>query len=177
MPRSTGRSRSEPEGDEAVEAHGWTLLAHPCFLDQLENLVATVEEELSRGRDQAHSSANQQLLAAIVHLAFDEIPRDPSRKEFRQGNTLGSSRKHWFRAKFGAGRFRLFFRYRSDLKIILYAWVNDATTLRTYGSRTDAYAIFAKMLDAGKVPDDWDSLVKASRKSLRRLGSLRRERK
>ena len=107
-------------------------------------------------------SANAKLLAAITHLVFDEIPRDPSRKEYRQGNTLGEHRKHWFRAKFGGGRFRLFFRFRTDVRIILYVWVNDAETLRTYGSRTDAYAVFARMLDSGNPPDDWDELVAAA---------------
>lgn len=118
----------------AIEVHGWTLLAHPCFLDQLDKLTKAVAAERSSTRTKTHDvTANQQLLAAILDLAFDEIPRDPTRKDFRQGDTLGSSRKHWFRAKFGGGRFRLFFRYRTDLRIIVYAWVNDSQTLRTYG--------------------------------------------
>ena len=62
-------------------------------------------------------------------------------------------RKHWFRAKFGAGRFRLFFRYSTRAKIIVFAWVNDEATLRTYGARSDAYAVFRKMLDKGDPPD------------------------
>ncbi|MFV1920915.1 type II toxin-antitoxin system YhaV family toxin, partial [Sphingomonas sp. MJ1 (PH-R8)] len=40
--------------------------------------------------------------------------------------------------------------------------VNDATTLRTYGSRTDAYAVFKGMLDKGNPPDDWTALLKAA---------------
>ena len=35
-------------------------------------------------------------------------------------------RRHWLRAKFGGGRFRLFFGYSSSAKIIIYAWVNTA---------------------------------------------------
>ena len=39
-------------------------------------------------------------LAAIMKLAFDVIPQDPGRPEFRQGNALGEANTHWFRAKF-----------------------------------------------------------------------------
>lgn len=132
------------------------------IVDQIERLAAAVEVEEARGGSPARRSSNAKLLAAITHLVYDEIPRDPTRKEYRQGDTLGPHRKHWFRAKFGGGRFRLFFRFRTDARIILYVWVNDAETLRTYGSRTDAYAVFARMLDNGDPPDDWDQLLAAA---------------
>ncbi|HKP77279.1 MAG TPA: type II toxin-antitoxin system YhaV family toxin [Longimicrobiaceae bacterium] len=130
----------------------------PLFLAQVER-VLSVESARASGR----ATANEKLLASITYLVFDLIPRDPGRPEFRQGSTLGGRRKHWFRAKFGNGRFRLFFRFRSDVKIIVYAWVNDASTLREYGSRTDAYAVFARMLDAGNPPDGWDELLDRAR--------------
>lgn len=129
---------------------------HPAFVEQVERLLTAVEADRKRGDSR---SANAKLLDAIARLAFDEIPRDPARKEFRQGQTLGENRKHWFRAKFGGGRFRLFFRYRTDVRLILYAWVNDENSLRTYGSRTDAYAVFGRMLDDGNPPDEWDQLL------------------
>lgn len=78
-------------------------------------------------------SANAKLLAAIHTLIFQTVPADPTAASFRQGSTLGGDRKHWFRAKFGNGRFRLFFRYSSTAKIIVFVWVNDQSTLRTYG--------------------------------------------
>jgi len=80
------------------------------------------------------------------------------------GETLGEERKHWFRDKFGNGRFRLFFRYDLRAKIIVYVWVNDETTLRTYGAKSDAYAVFASMLNDGNLPDSWDRLLDASKK-------------
>jgi toxin YhaV len=55
----------------------------------------------------------------------------------------------------------LFFRYDSRAKIIVYAWVNDEKSLRTYGARTDAYAVFSKMLTNGNPPHDWDDLLAA----------------
>ncbi len=142
--------------------NGWTLYAHPLFLDQLERLTKAVERAAKKNPVGFAASADAKLLAAMRKLIFEVIPVDPARPEFRQGGTLGPSRKHWFRAKFGAARFRLFFRYSSSAKIIIYAWVNDRDTLRTYGAKTDAYAVFKAMLDKGNPPEDWDMLVKGS---------------
>ena len=91
------------------------------------------------------------------------MPQDPTRAEYRQGNTLGAQNRHWFRVKFHQ-RFRLFFRYDSSSLVIVYAWVNDDTSLRKAGSKTDPYAVFARMLAKGNPPDDWKKLIAASRK-------------
>ncbi|MBA3896089.1 MAG: type II toxin-antitoxin system YhaV family toxin [Sphingomonadaceae bacterium] len=145
-----------------IAVNGWTLYAHPLFLDQLEKLTTAVEKSRNKDPEGYTSTANAKLLAAMRKLMFEVIPVDPTRPEFRQGDTLGPARKHWFRAKFGGGRFRLFFRYSSSAKIIVFAWVNDRDSLRTYGSKTDAYAVFKTMLDKGDPPDDWAALVKMS---------------
>ena len=142
-----------------VAVNEWELFAHPLFLDQLEKLMTGVERARAKDQRGWRKSANAKLLAALRQLVFETIPQDPSRSEYRQGGTLGDDRKHWFRAKFGAGRFRLFFRYSTSAKIIVFAWVNDETTLRTYGAKSDAYAVFRKMLDKGNPPDDWATLL------------------
>jgi toxin YhaV len=158
--RLTATSPSDPSVHTGViTINGWTLYAHPLFLDQIEKLTLAVERAAKKNPGGYTASADAKLLAAMRKLMFEVIPVDPTRPEFRQGGTLGPSRKHWFRAKFGGGRFRLFFRYSSSAKIIIYAWVNDANTLRTYGSKSDAYAVFKSMLDRGKPPEDWAALI------------------
>ena len=142
--------------------NGWTLYAHPLFLGQLERLTQAVAKKAEKDPKGYASSADAKLLAALRKLAFEIVPVDPARPEFRQGGTLGPDRKHWFRAKFGGGRFRLFFRYSTTAKIIIYAWVNDRDTLQTYGAKSDAYEVFAKMLDSGNPPEDWAALMAAS---------------
>ncbi|WP_137132202.1 type II toxin-antitoxin system YhaV family toxin [Rhizobium sp. FY34] len=151
--------------------HGWTVRAHPLLLDQLDKLTASVEALKRKDPENFQSSANAKLLAALRSLMFDKVPQDPTSPAYIQGKTLGADRRHWFRAKFGAGRFRLFFRYSSRARIIIFAWVNDETTLRTYGSRNDAYAVFRHMLEGGNPPDDWDKLMTAAfdRKAEERL--------
>ena len=118
------------------------------------------------------SGANAKLLANTVELALKRIPQDPTLPRYRQGDTLGKAYKHWFREKFSNGRFRLFFRYDLASKVIVYAWVNDNKTLRTYGSASDAYAVFSSMLKRGNPPDDWNGLLKqsVSPDALRRIG-------
>lgn len=145
-----------------LAVNGWQLFAHPLFLDQLDRLAAAVERARTKDPRGWRKSANAKLLAALRQLVFETIPQDPTRAEYRQGGTLGDARKHWFRAKFGNGRFRLFFRYSTSAKVIIFAWVNDETTLRTYGAKSDAYAVFRKMLDKGNPPDSWEALMAAS---------------
>lgn len=141
--------------------HGWRIFAHPLFLDQIERATTAAEAVKAADPNRYPTTAQAKLLAMLARLIFETIPADPTRQEYREGNTLGTSRKHWFRAKFGNGRFRLFFRYDSRTKVIIYAWVNDETTLRTYGSKTDAYHVFKGMLDKGDPPDDWNALLAA----------------
>lgn len=143
--------------------NGWTLLAHPLFLDQLAKLMAAVQRAQERDPEAWQRAANAKLLAALEELVFTRVPEDPTRPDYRQGDTLGAGRKHWFRAKFGGGRFRLFFRYDTPSKIIVFAWVNDETTLRTYGAKSDAYAVFRRMLAAGNPPDAWEALLAEAR--------------
>ena len=140
-----------------MEAHGWTLLFHDCIVEQLAKLARAYQAELSKGI--AHG-ANGKTLAAISRLVLQEIPSDPGNRKYRQGGTLGDKYKHWFRAKF-FGRFRLFFRYHTGAKTIVYAWVNDESTLRQAGGKNDPYAVFRKMIERGTPPDDWNALAKA----------------
>ena len=138
--------------------NGWTLFAHPLFLSQLEAITRQVEglkQKDSVGFTRKNAAKR---LAAMAKLAFEVIPQDPSRAEYRQGNTLGDDHKHWFRAKFFQ-QYRLFFRYHAPSKVIVYAWVNDEDTKRAYESSDDAYRVFRKMLESGHPPDDWSQLL------------------
>ena len=118
------------------------------------------------------AKADARLLAALRVLMLERVPRDPLAPEFRQGNTLGKERRHWFRAKFGGNRFRLFFRADSQARVIVYAWVNDRDTLRKAGAGTDPYAVFARMLANSNPPEDWPGLLAAVRMpdAVQRLG-------
>ena len=144
-----------------VLVHGWHLFAHPLFLAQVQTLSQQVET-LQRKDPVGYVNKNAtKRLSAITQLAFDTIPQDPTRPEYRQGHTLGEAHKHWFRAKFFQ-QYRLFFRYHAGSKVIVFAWVNDDQTKRAFESSNDAYRVFRKMLESGHPPDDWDQLLRES---------------
>jgi len=151
--------------------NGWSLFAHPLFLDQVEALIAKVEGLKAKDPKTWRQKNSSKRLAAIAKLALEVIPENPARPEYRQGGTLGDDRKHWFRAKFYQ-QYRLFFRFHAAQRVIVYAWVNDEDSKRAYQSDDDAYRVFRKMLDGGNPPDDWDSLIKEARGSLKRLASI-----
>ncbi len=148
--------------------HGWSVFTHPLFLAQVEALAQQVEAFKQKDPVGYVKKNASKRLAAITKLAFDVIPQDPTRPEYRQGNTLGDDYKHWFRAKFFQ-QYRLFFRYHAPSKVIVLAWVNDDDTKRAYESSDDAYRVFRKMLENGHPPDDWSELLAETRAEGQRL--------
>ena len=145
--------------------NGWTLYAHPLFIEQYLNLKSQVEALREKDPENYTKKNAAKRLAAIQRLTFELIPHDPTHADFRHGNTLGDDNKHWFRAKFFQ-QYRLFFRYHLESKVIVYAWVNDEKNKRAYGSKTDAYRIFEKMVKSGHPPKEWDDLLKAAQNKL-----------
>lgn len=144
-----------------IQRYGWNLLFHECLIEQLQKLRAAAERAQQQDPQGFASNANVRLFAALSKFIFEVVPSDPQREEYRQGNTLGTAFRHWRRAKMGRC-FRLFFRFDSKTRIIIFAWVNDETTLRSSGSKSDPYAVFQRMLERGHPPDDWTALVSAS---------------
>jgi len=145
-----------------MQRHGWTLLFHECVIGQLQRLHAAVQRAEAKDPREFEHNVNVKLLRALSQLMLDMVPGNPSAPEYRQGNTLGTAHRHWRWAKIGR-RFRLFFRYDERARIIVYAWVNDAQTLRSAGSKTDPCAVFEKMLGRDHPLDEWKALVQASK--------------
>ncbi|MBE9214999.1 type II toxin-antitoxin system YhaV family toxin [Plectonema cf. radiosum LEGE 06105] len=149
----------------------WYIFAHPIFLDKYEELLTQVELLRQKYPQNYQKKNATKRLIAIAKLIYEVIPQDPTRHEYRQGVTLGEEYKHWFRAKFFQ-QYRLFFRYHQASKIIVFAWVNDEYSKRAYGSKTDAYLIFRKMLDNDCPPDDWDILLEEAKAESNRLEKM-----
>jgi toxin YhaV len=145
-----------------MEFRGWRLFVHPLFQAQLEKLAARVEKQAAKDPQGYSSHPAAKLLASVNHYMREVIPRDPNSPEFRQGNALGPGNRHWFRAKFH-GRYRLFFRFSTQQKLIVYVWVNDEQSLRKAGSRTDPYAVFKALLESGEPPGSFAELLRASK--------------
>lgn len=150
-----------------IQRHGWNLLFHECLIEQLQKLETAASRAQAQDSEGFSSNANVKLFDALTALILEVVPSDPNRDEYRQGNTMGPAFRHWRRAKIGR-RFRLFFRFDSKMRIIIFAWVNDEHTLRSSGAKTDPYIVSQKMLESGHPPDDWDALLAASESDWKR---------
>lgn len=139
----------------------WTIYFHPAFSEVRNKLIDDVVKLQEKSPDDYKQHPKTKFLKKVDDLVFKEIPLDPSSEAYFQGKTLGSDNTHWRRAKFFQ-RFRLFFRFCSKRKIIIYAWLNDDNTLRKAGSKNDPYHIFAKRLKNGNPPSNWDDLFNES---------------
>lgn len=156
-----------------MQRHGWNILFHPGLVLQLQKLKTAAERAELADPTGFAANANVKLYRGLSRLIFETVPSDPCRDEYRLGNTMGPAYRHWHRAKLGR-RFRLFFRYDTKAKIIVFAWVNDEQTLRNAGSKSDPYAVFEKMLDKGNPPDGWAKLLKACQEDIEAGGDLRK---
>lgn len=81
-----------------VSSTGWTVFAHPMFLDKLDQLKNELEVIKRKAPDSYTKKNAWKRLTAIIRLAFDGIAIDPTKSEYRQGNSLGEAHRHWFRA-------------------------------------------------------------------------------
>ena len=121
----------------------------------LEQRVLLLKEKVPKGFVKKNETKR---FAAIVKLIFEVVPNGPTLVEYQQGHTLGDIHKHRFRAQFFQ-QYRLFFRFHQLSKAIVYCWVYDEKNKRAYGTKTDAYRVFGKMLKAGHPPDDSVTLL------------------
>jgi hypothetical protein len=57
----------------------------------------------------------------------------------------------------------LFYRFSSQDKVIIYAWVNDENSLSKAGAETDPYTLFRNMLASGNPPSSISQLLGTSK--------------
>jgi toxin YhaV len=143
----------------AVVVNGWTLLFWISFRERWDAIRDAAAHARARDPEGYRGAPAVKLLRTVSDLVFKDIPANPDHPRFRQGKTLGSAHAHWRRAKFHQ-RFRLFFRFHSASRVIIYAWLNDENTLRKAGSHTDPYAVFRRMLEREAPPSDWEALMR-----------------
>jgi toxin YhaV len=141
--------------------NGWVLYVSDIFEAQLDSLIKEVEAIAERDPEHFYNHPKYKLLLAIRDN-IEKVPVNPNDTKYRLGSTLGKKHSHWRRVKKNnlPDRYRLFFQFRSDSKIIVYAWFNDESTLRKAGSKTDVYAVFETMLKNGNPPTTWEELIK-----------------
>ena len=159
--RTTPPVTAARPGDQPLVVNGWSLYIWKELADRWGAVRAEVERLRAKDPTGYVHAPSTKMLAMLAALMLREIPANPNANEYRQGHSLGKRWANWRRPKFFR-RFRLFFRFHSQRRAIIYVWLNDENTLRKAGARTDPYAVFAKMLSTGTPPDDFDQLLHAS---------------
>lgn len=150
-----------------MKANGWDLCCTQLFQTMLDEL----EEEVTR-LQQAHpenyqSHSQYKFLAAIYKILIQEVPVNPnSAKYVIRKQTLEKRKKarkavgNWYRAK--SGRNRIFFQFSEQVKMIIYAWMNDSGSIRKSGDKKDVYKVFKRLLDRNIIPQQFAALQKQS---------------
>lgn len=136
---------------------------HPQFRQRFDALVIAAAKAERRGRTD-HPDAK--LLAAVVRLVETVVPADPDHPDFRLRGGLSRFR----RAK-GRGlpsRYRLFWVFSSRARAIVFLYLNDATSLRKAGARSDPYERFSAMLRRGELGAEFEANVSAAKRPRRR---------
>lgn len=157
----SGTEETAPD-DRPLLVDGWQIYFWQGFRLQLTEFEKILEKLRARNPRDWRKNKTAKFILRVFRIILEEVPRDPANAVYRQGLTLGSGHKHWRRVKF-AERFRLFFRYGLEEKIIVFVWLNDENTQRKAGARTDVYSTFKAMLERGKPPNSWSDLLAASK--------------
>lgn len=144
--------------------NGWEIFYFKLFRLALDELEQTVAALARKDPSSYKSHPKTRLLASVYKVITEAVPADPDHPDFRLGKTLGAAQTHWRRVKQGMpNRYRLFFRFASKpVKLIVYVWFNDETTLRKEGAKSDVYETFKRMLARGQVPSSIGELLAAS---------------
>jgi toxin YhaV len=155
---SSPRGRRDVSDTPPLVCNGWRIFVWGEFRRTWTKLGREVQELARQHPDSYKQHPKTIFLRDVRNIILSDVPNEPGAERFQQGNKLGRQYRHWRRAKF-RGRFRLFFRYSSPEKVIIYVWLNDEKTLRKEGDRTDAYYVFRSMLERQRPPTDWEALV------------------
>lgn len=143
--------------------NGWRLFYFKLFAEILTSLENEVRAIAEKNPEDFEHHPKTKLLADVFKSITEDVPANPMDRKFMLGKTLGKQYADWRRVKRGLpNRYRLFFRFTSTQKSVIYAWLNDENTLRKEGSKNDVYTVFARMLANGSMPNSIDELLKAS---------------
>ena len=141
--------------ESSVKINGWTILFHPLFNDQwqqLLNLVKSLRSRLSQEDFVQHPQVK--LFKALTVGIEEKIPNDPLASYFALRKPLD---KYSRLKKMGLpNRYRLFFKVFPQQKVIIVLWLGFP---RKEGDKKDCYRVFAKMVKKGQFPLSLKDLI------------------
>lgn len=132
-----------------TKKNNYLLKSHEFFFLRTFELSQEIKKLLEKQltSEQLTQHPTIKLAKKVLRATFEIIPADPNHPDYRLVNELRKYRRY----KKGLKRYRLFFGFSSQPKIILYLYLNDDKSLRKEGSRSDPYEQFKKFVSQGKV--------------------------
>ena len=129
----------------------YLLRYHQVYAHRIARLKEQVKELRQKLNDEDFSHHEIVKLATRIRQADQVIiPQDPDRPEYRLSGELRKYRRY----KRGLKRYRLFFCFSHQPKMILYLYLNDEKHLRKTGSKSDPYEDFKKLVGRGTFSHD-----------------------
>jgi toxin YhaV len=142
-------------------ANGWTVYFHRVFAERYERLladVAALRRDLPPDEYRQHPTVK--LLARVTRAIRETVPANPDAPAYRLKRDLAR-----FRRLKGFGlpdRYRLFWVFSSKLRVIVFLYLNDESTLRKQDASSDPYEVFKRLLSRGEIgpgfDENWESL-------------------
>jgi toxin YhaV len=138
-----------------MKINGWTILFHPLFNDQWQQLLHQVKSLRSRLPTNDFVRHRQVKLFKALTVGIEEkIPNDPLASYFALRKPLD---KYSRLKKMGLpNRYRLFFKVFPQQKVIIILWLGFP---RKEGDKKDCYRVFAKMVKKGQFPLSLKDLI------------------
>jgi toxin YhaV len=138
-----------------MKINGWTILFHPLFNDQWQQLLDLVKSLRSRlPRKDFVQHPQVKLFKALTVGIEEKIPTDPLASYFALRKPLD---KYSRLKKMGLpSRYRLFFKVFSQQKVIIILWLGFP---RKQGDKKDCYSAFTKMVKKGQFPLSLKDLI------------------
>ncbi len=147
-----------------MEKRGWKIYFHNLFNDKYEELYESVLALRKRNPTGYKKNPRTKLLASVHKAITVDVPENPLHPKFNLGYALGPKYKSWKRVKSGMPeRYRLFFKYNTSEKSIVFAWLNDEYSLRKAGDKHDVYRVFERLLECGNIPSEFSALLSSSK--------------
>lgn len=129
----------------------YVLRIHQLLSQRIDTLKIQVKELKETLNDNTYRQHPLVKFAYRVRRAIEEIiPQNPDRPEYRLTGELRKYRRY----KQGLQRYRLFFCFSNQPRIILYLYLNDERHLRKEGDKNDPYEVFKKFIKQGVFSHD-----------------------
>ena len=169
-----------------MKINGWTILFHPLFNDQWQQLLHQVKSLRSRLPIENFVRHPQVKLFKALTVGIEEkIPTDPKASYFalkkpldkysrlkKMGLPIGKADSTASLADASRHRYRLFFKVFPQQKVIIILWLGfprkderPRVAVRRKGTREeerdkkDCYRVFTKMVKQGKFPPRLEDII------------------